>query len=59
MGERKTERGAEELTILVVGICAQNTVLMAQHVELDLDIGSIFLRKKSGQLGLNLGLLVE
>lgn len=52
------DRGAEMLTILV-GICAQDTVLMAQHVKLHLDVGSIFLRKKSGQFGLDLGLLVE
>lgn len=54
----KKGRGAERLTILV-GICAQDTVLMTQHVKLHLDVGSILLRKKSGQLGLDLGLLVE
>lgn len=52
------DRGAEGLTIFV-GICAQNTVLMAQHVKFHLNIGSIFLRKESSQLGLNLRLLVE
>jgi hypothetical protein len=44
---------------IVLGIGAQSSKLVAQHVQLDLDVGAMFLRKQVGELCLDLGLLVE
>ena len=44
---------------IVIGICAQNTELMAQHFQFHLDVGAIFLGEQHGEPCLDLGLLVE
>lgn len=44
---------------MFLGVGDQDAKLVAEHVELHLHVGAIFLGEQSSQLGLDLGLLVE
>jgi hypothetical protein len=52
MGQEKAGR----LTIIVC-VCSKYTVLVAQHFELHLDVGPVFLGEEGGELCLDLGML--